>query len=105
MLTHTNTGNNGPLLLTVRALEDIEFLVKENEVLSGQAGRSFVIAGADRLSYRVHWHPLGMKVERLDDAGRVMHIQHLPSHEFIGHSLVAALAAGQLFTPPVCRLG
>jgi hypothetical protein len=53
----------------VRALDDIEYLVKESEVVTGQAGRAFVIAGADRLIYRVHWHPLGFKVERLDVHG------------------------------------
>ena len=36
-------------LLPVRALDDIEYLVKESEVVTGQAGRAFVIAGADRL--------------------------------------------------------
>ena len=61
----------GPSLLTVKAAEDIEFLVKESEVLTGHAGRTFVIAGADWLTYRVHWHPIGLKVERLDVEGRV----------------------------------
>ncbi len=105
MLTHTHSGNDDPFLLTVQALEDIEFLVKENEVLTGQAGRSFVIAGADWLAYRVHWHPIGLKVERLDGAGRVLNTQHLLPREFLAHSLVEALAAGQLFTPPVRRPG
>jgi hypothetical protein len=58
-----------PSLLTVQAPEDIEFLVKESEVLTGRAGRTFVIAGADWLAYRVHWHPIGLKVERLDAEG------------------------------------
>ena len=39
--------SGSPSLLTVQAAEDIEFLVKESEVLTGQAGRTFVIAGAD----------------------------------------------------------
>jgi hypothetical protein len=45
-------------LLSVQAPEDIEYLVKESEVLTGRSGRTFVIAGADRLVYRVHWQPL-----------------------------------------------
>ncbi len=97
--------SGSPSLLTVQAAEDIEFLVKESEVLTGQAGRTFVIAGADWLAYRVHWHPIGLKVERLDEEGRVLSTQHLLPREFLGHSLIEALAAGQLFTPPVRPVG
>ena len=97
--------SGSPSLLTVQAAEDIEFLVKESEVLTGQAGRTFVIAGADWLAYRVHWHPIGLKVERLDAEGRILSAQHLLPREFFRHSLIEALAAGQLFTPPVGRIG
>ena len=101
--------SGSPSLLTVQAAEDIEFLVKESEVLTGQAGRTFVIAGADRLVYRVHWQPLtesgghaaGPLVERLGHQGEVLSRQHLQLWEFLEHSLVEAQAAGQLFTPPV----
>ena len=92
-------------LLSVQAPEDIEYLVKESEVLTGRSGRTFVIAGADWLAYRVHWHPIGVKVERLNAEGRVLGTQHLLPREFLGHSLIEALAAGQLFTPPIRRLG
>ena len=92
-------------LLSVQAPEDIEYLVKESEVLTGRSGRTFVIAGADWLAYRVHWHPIGLKVERLDAEGRVLSAQHLLPREFLGHSLIEALAAAQLFTPPVGRIG
>ena len=97
--------SGSPSLLTVQAAEDIEFLVKESEVLTGQAGRTFVIAGADWLAYRVHWHPIGLKVERFDVEGRVLSTQHLLPWEFLGHSLIEALTVGQLFTPPVGRIG
>ena len=96
-------------LQRVRGLTEIEFLVKESEVLTGNAGRTFVIAGADWLAYRVHWHPIGLKVERLDAEGRVLSgvhsTQHLLPREFLGHSLIEALAAGQLFPPPVRYVG
>jgi len=39
-------------LLSVQAPEDIEYLVKESEVLTGRSGRTFVIAGADRSALR-----------------------------------------------------
>lgn len=90
-------------LVPVTKPEDIEYLVKESEVLTGQTGRLFVIAGADRLSYRVRWHPMGFKVERLDPDGAVLSVQHLLAWEFVDHSLVDALGAGQLFTPVVSR--
>jgi len=105
MHTQTRIANDALSLLTVHAPEDIEFLIKESEVLTGRAGRTFVIAGADWLAYRVHWHPIGLKVERLDAGGRVLSAQHLLPREFVGHSLMEALAAGQLFTPPIRRLG
>ena len=105
MHTQTRIAHDAPSLLTVQAPEDIEFLVKESEVLTGRAGRTFVIAGADWLAYRVHWHPIGVKVERLNAEGRVLGTQHLLPREFLGHSLIEALAAGQLFTPPIRRLG
>ena len=105
MQTRTRIAHDTPPLLTVQAPEDIEFLVKESEVLTGRAGRTFVIAGADWLAYRVHWHPIGLKVERLDAEGQVLSTQHLLTREFLGHSLIEALAAGQLFTPPVRHVG
>ena len=103
------TGPDAPGLLSVQAPEDIEILVKESEVLTGRAGRAFVISGADWLLYRVHWHPRehpsGVKVERLDARGRVQSTQHLQVWEFLEHSLLEAQAAGQLFTPLVGRHG
>ena len=87
--------------LPVQVLGDIEYLVKESEVVTGQAGRAFVIAGADRLIYRVHWHPLGFKVERLDMHGDILDSRHLLPSSFEQHGLAQALACGQLFTASV----
>ena len=105
MNTATHLAGRAVPLLTVQAPEDIEFLVKESEVLTGRAGRTFVIASADWLAYRVHWHPIALKVERLDAACPIMSTRHLLAKEFRQHSLMEAQAAGQLFTPPVRRLG
>ena len=105
MYSATHRAGRAAPLLTVQTPEDIEFLVKESEVLTGLAGRTFVIAGADRLAYRVYWHPIGLKVERLDVASQVLSTRHLLPIEFLRHSLMEALAVGQLFTPPVHRLG
>ena len=105
MPTQTRLAHDARSLLSVQAPEDIEFLIKESEVLTGQAGRRFVIAGADRLAYRVLWCPIGLKVERLDAEGRVLSTQHLLPREFLRHSLIEAQAVGQLFTPPVGHAG
>ncbi len=105
MQTHVSIHTNNIPLLTVQAPEDIEFLVKESEVLTGQAGRIFVIDSADRLTYRVQWHPMGFKVERLDEHGQAMSSRHLLPAEFLVHNVVQALRAGQLFTPSVRRPG
>jgi hypothetical protein len=98
------TGGAVPMQPVVR-IEDLEFLVKESEVLTGHPGRTFIISGADCLVYRVHLHPGGLRVERLDTDGRVLNVQQLPLWEFPEHSLFEAQAAGQLFTPPVRRHG
>ncbi len=103
MQTHAQGPDAGPRLLAVTTPQDIEFLVKESEVLTGLPGRTFVIAGADWLTYRVQWHTMGFKVERLDEQGRTLNSQHLLPWEFVDHSLVEALQAGQLFTPSVRR--
>ncbi len=91
-------------LLAVRTAEDIEYLVKECEVLTGRPGRVFVIAGADRLSYRIQWHALGIKVERLDSRGESLHAEYLLLWELLDHPLVEAQHTGQLFTVPVSPL-
>ena len=97
----THRGEARTPMLAVRSAEDIEYLVKESEVLTGLPGRTFVIAGADRLTYRLLWHPLGFKVQRLSEQGKVLHTQQLLTFEFLDHSLLEALHAGQLFTVPV----
>ena len=103
MQTNLHTPRKSAPLLAVTAPEDIELLVKESEVLTGQPGRIFVIAGAERLSYRVRWQLMGFQVERLDAQGLPMDTRHLLPWEFIDHSLVEALGAGQLFTPSFGR--
>ena len=64
MQTNLHTPRKSAPLLAVTAPEEIEFLVKESEVLTGQPGRIFVIAGAERLSYRVRWQPPHMGPRR-----------------------------------------
>jgi hypothetical protein len=51
----------------------------------------------------VQWHAAGFKVERLDAQGRTLNVQHLLPWEFVDHSVVEALNAGQLFTAAIRR--
>ena len=82
----------------VRDIEDVAFLIKEGEILTGEAGRRFVIAGPERLTYRIHLEANGFWVQELDDADRATHARYLPPREFHTHRLGAALQAGALFT-------
>lgn len=76
MQSDARPDHDGSRLLPVQTPDDIDYLVKESEVLTGHSGRVFVISGADSLIYRVHWHPggqpSGLRVERLDNGGRVL---------------------------------
>jgi hypothetical protein len=101
MRTHLAIRSRAVRLLAVRAAEDLEFLVKEREILTGRAGRIFVIAGADRLTYHLRWHSLGFQVERLHEDGTRAHVQQLLRFEFLDHPLLEALHADQLFTTPI----
>jgi len=80
---------------------EIEFLIKESELLTGLAGRIFVISGADHLVYRVLYRPSGIEVQRLGPDGEPLSTQHLWPQDFEAHSLIDALLVGQLYTPPV----
>jgi hypothetical protein len=88
-------------LLPVCSIDDIESLVKESEVVTGLACRTFVVAGADRLFYQLSQHRKGFQLLRLDLGGRVLHSEHLLMFELLEHSLHEALQAGQLFVAPV----
>jgi len=86
---------------SVSRIEDLEFLVKESEVLTGRSGRRFVVASANRLVYRVHWRSPALVIERLDEQGTVCDRQFLLPWEFEHHVLAQAMASQQLFASSV----
>jgi len=90
-------------LIQVCTPADIEYLVKESEVVTGHPGRKFVIYGADRLIYRLTWHPNGYYVERLDRNDNPTGTMYLLLEQLRAHGLGEALARGQLFTPALSR--
>jgi hypothetical protein len=90
-------------LIQVRTPPDIEYLVKESEVVTGCPGRKFVICGADRLAYRIAWCPHGYQVERLDESDNPTSAIYLLPAQFSAHGLGEAISRGQLFTPALSR--
>jgi hypothetical protein len=83
------------------ALLLIEYLIKESEIMTGEPGRVFEIIGAEKLKYRVFWQSHVFKAERLDDGGHPLDASYLLPKEFARHSLIEALASGQLYTSSV----
>ena len=90
-------------LVQVCTPADIEYLVKESEVVTGNRGRKFVICGADRLAYRIAWCPHGYQVERLDESDKPTSTMYLLPAQFGAHGLGEAISRGQLFTPALPR--
>lgn len=101
MSTATHSSQRLGMLVPVRTTEDIEFLVKESEIVTGRLGRKFVIASADRLVYLIQWHLDAYQVHRLDHQGNPICTLTMLPDEFEAHILGEASRAGQLFTSPV----
>ncbi len=101
MPNHSRIAYASPALLTVQAPEDIEFLIKESEIITGRPGRTFAVAGANWQVFRLHWLQGVVKVDRLDVSGQVLSTERVPTKAFCEHRLIGALASGLLFTPPV----
>lgn len=86
-------------LLPVRTVDELELLVKESEILTGNAGRAFVVAGADRPAYQVHADIAGFHIARLDSA--VQHQMLATAPELASHAIGNAMACGLLYTEPL----
>jgi hypothetical protein len=84
-------------LIQVNSLEDIEYLVKESEVVTGEPGRQFVISGADRIQFRIHWNQSGYEIQHLDKNGIPANTVHIKPESFGEHSLGNAMREGFLF--------
>lgn len=86
-------------LLPVRSPDELAFLVKESEVVTGRRGRKFVVAGADRLAYRIHADTAGFHIARVGAAAARASLATAPG--LAAHPLGQAMAGGQLFTEPL----
>lgn len=88
-------------LVRVEDIGDLDYLVKESEVVTGQPGREFVVLGADRPAFRVKADAAGYEIARVDDPTCGQNIQLATVPDLAGHTLGNALRCGLLFTAPL----
>ena len=96
--THNKIARELTKLVPVRTLNDLDWLVKESELMTGEPGREFVVAGADRPAYRVEFDCAGYQIQRVDDKTGMAMPQHATAPELVRHALGNALACGLLYT-------
>ena len=85
-------------LIRVRSVDDLGYMVKESEILTGKPGRDFVVVGADRPAFHVELDPLGYQFIRLDgDSTQPQRTCATPG-ELAYYTLGNALLCGQLYT-------
>lgn len=81
-------------VLLVPSLDDLAFLVKEREIVTGESGRDFFAAGAERPAWHVEIDAVGFRVLRVDAAGGG------PAWlaDLSLHAIGTAVASGLLYT-------
>jgi hypothetical protein len=89
------------MLLPVRSVTDLEWLVKESEMITGKPGRHFVVAGGDRPVYQVQLDSSGFEVIRVDVDPLGAAPTHSSKPEFLQHPVASAMACGRLYTAKV----
>ncbi|AEF88740.1 hypothetical protein DelCs14_1711 [Delftia sp. Cs1-4] len=85
-------------MVPVRDATDIDFLVKESEIVTGVAGRTFVVLGARNCAYRIELVPCGYLLDPLDDGGAGTGAQLVTAADWPLHAVARALRAGLVFT-------
>lgn len=88
-------------LLPVRSVDELALLVKESEILTCNAGRAFVVAGADRPAYLVRADIAGFAIAHLDSP--VQHQMLATGQELASHAIGNAMACGLLYTEPLSQ--
>ena len=90
-------------LLPVRSLNDLDWFVKESEIITGNPGREFVVAGADQPTFRIQLDHIGYQIARVDRGEQAVAPVCATAPELVQHALgdalVDAIARGQLYTP------
>jgi len=85
-------------LVPVRSLDDLNYMVKESEILTGKPGRDFVVVGVDRPAFNVQLNPLGFQVMRIDADATLQQHTCATASELVNHTLGNALLCGLLYT-------
>ena len=88
-------------LVPVRTLTDLDWLVKESELMTGEPGREFVVAGADRPAFHIRLEHGGYQIRRTDDTDAMPHRATAP--DLVDHTLGNAIACGLLYTTALQR--
>lgn len=96
--THGIRATELTKLVPVRTLNDLDWLVKEREILTGEPGREFVVLGADRPAYHVTLDTAGYQIQRVDDDSCAATPMHSTAPDLVRHTLGNALACGLLYT-------
>ncbi|KQW02878.1 hypothetical protein [Rhizobacter sp. Root1221] len=96
--THGIRATELTKLAPVRTLTDLDWLVKEREILTGEPGREFVVLGADRPAYHVTLDTAGYQIQRVDDDSCAATPMHSTAPDLVRHTLGNALACGLLYT-------
>ncbi|WOB11154.1 hypothetical protein [Piscinibacter gummiphilus] len=86
-------------LVPVRSLEDLGYMVKESEMLTGKPGRDFVVVGADRPAFHVELDAVGFQFVRLD--ANVDERTSVSARELTQHTLGNAMLCGMLYTEAI----
>lgn len=85
-------------LRLVRSLNDLDWFVKESEIITGNPGREFIVAGADHPTFRVHLVHRGYQIARVDLGEEAATAVCTTSAELVDHAVGDALLRGQLYT-------
>lgn len=88
-------------LLPVRSVTDLEWLVKESELVTGKPGRQFIVAGGDRPAYQVRLDASGFEIIRVDVDPLGTTPTHSSKPEYFQHPVASAMACGRLYTAKV----
>jgi len=85
-------------LVPVRSIGDLDWMVKESELITGTPGREFVVAGADRPAFHVQIDAVGYQIVRVDQDDASSTPMRATTRELANHTLGNALLCGLLYT-------
>ncbi len=85
----------------VRSLNDLDWFVKESEVITGSPGREFVVADADegQSTFRVCLGHVGYQIARMNRGEEAATAVCATAAELVRHVVGDALVRGRLYTP------